>query len=341
MKQRYLELDAIRGIAALMVVFFHYTVRYGQIYGYSVKPFFTFELGKYGVQLFFIVSGFVIFLTLDKTTYAVDFIVSRFSRLYPTYWAAVILTFCVVHLFHLTGREVSFCHALINLTMFQRWFNVSNVDGVYWTLAVELSFYLIMYVLFITKQIKRIDIVIVFWLFLIFLTHFLEVNKAVHIPIIVKSLLLLDYGNLFIAGIIFYKIKHKTNIFNCLILLISLLAEFYLHGKLVWLVAGYFFVFYLFSRGRLNFLSIKPLIYLGNISYSLYLIHQNIGYVVIRNLDAHDLMNSVSVVIVPLAVSIVIAGLMQAYIEQPALKLIRSKWAQCFIRDSLLEKALN
>ena len=50
MKQRYLELDAIRGIAALMVVFFHYTVRYGQIYGYSVKPFFTFVVSIKGVR---------------------------------------------------------------------------------------------------------------------------------------------------------------------------------------------------------------------------------------------------------------------------------------------------
>jgi len=61
MKQRYYELDAIRGIAALMVVLFHYTVGYGQIYGYSIDPAFTFELGKYGVLLFFMVSGFVIF----------------------------------------------------------------------------------------------------------------------------------------------------------------------------------------------------------------------------------------------------------------------------------------
>ena len=52
MKQRYSELDAIRGIAVLMVALFHYSVRYGQIYGYSVEPEFSFNLGEYGVQLF-------------------------------------------------------------------------------------------------------------------------------------------------------------------------------------------------------------------------------------------------------------------------------------------------
>ena len=156
---RYTELDALRGIAALMVVFFHYSVRYGQIYGYPVDTVFHFNIGQYGVQLFFIISGFVIFLTLDKTSFAVDFLVSRFSRLYPAYWIAITLTFLIVTIFSLPGREVSIKIAIINLTMFQKWLGVADVDGVYWTLAVELSFYFIMFLLFTTKQINRIDFI--------------------------------------------------------------------------------------------------------------------------------------------------------------------------------------
>jgi peptidoglycan/LPS O-acetylase OafA/YrhL len=112
MNQRYSELDAIRGVAVIMVVVYHYSVRYG----YPIEPVFSFGLGKYGVELFFIVSGFVIFLTLDKTTHALDFIVSRFSRLYPAYWIGVTLTFSVVYIYSLDGREVNFQSALINLT---------------------------------------------------------------------------------------------------------------------------------------------------------------------------------------------------------------------------------
>ena len=143
MNQRYSELDAIRGIAALMVVIFHYSIRYGELYGYAVAPAFGFEWGRYGVQLFFIVSGFVIFLTLDKKPHTADFIISRFSRLYPAYWVAVVITFSFVYFFPLPGREVDIKTAIINLTMVQQWVGVANVDGVYWTLSLELSFYFI------------------------------------------------------------------------------------------------------------------------------------------------------------------------------------------------------
>lgn len=79
------------------------------------------------------------FLTLDKTVHTVDFVVSRFFRLYPAYWSAVIITFSVIYVFSLPGREVNIDSALINLTMIQTWLRVDNVDGVYWTLAVEQS----------------------------------------------------------------------------------------------------------------------------------------------------------------------------------------------------------
>ena len=338
MKQRYSELDAIRGIAVLMVALFHYSVRYGQIYGYSVEPEFSFNLGEYGVQLFFIISGFVIYLTLDKTAHAVDFVVARFSRLYPAYWFAVIITFAVVYSFHLSGREVDIQSALLNLTMIQKWLRVGNVDGVYWTLAVELSFYVVMYFLFITKQIKRIDFISAVWLFIIIISRFLEENHIIQIHWAIKLLLLLDYGNLFIAGIMFYKIMHKGSFFNYMMLLISLVSEYYLYGKLVLLIAIYLFLFFLFAKGYLKILSFKPLIYLGTISYSLYLIHQNIGYVIIRELQSHDMTNPVSIIVVPLVVSATLAALMQKYIEKPSLTLIRDKWRESSLRKHLINE---
>jgi peptidoglycan/LPS O-acetylase OafA/YrhL len=116
MNQRYSELDTIRGIAALMVVLYHYSVRYE----YPVNPLISFDIGKYGVQLFFIVSGFVIILTLNKTAHAIDFIVFRFSRLYPAYWVAIIVTFSTAYLFTLPGREVGIDASIINLSMIQQ-----------------------------------------------------------------------------------------------------------------------------------------------------------------------------------------------------------------------------
>jgi peptidoglycan/LPS O-acetylase OafA/YrhL len=82
---RLQELDALRGIAVILVVFMHITIENDQ-----AKD--IFELGVTGVDLFFVISGFVILLTLEKTKSWQDFVISRFSRLYPAYWVSVTTT---------------------------------------------------------------------------------------------------------------------------------------------------------------------------------------------------------------------------------------------------------
>src|SRR4030095_2287642 len=90
-KIRIGELDALRGLAALAVMIFHYTGHYGKNVGHVDRPLLELALGNYGVQLFFMISGFVIFMTIEKTRTAMDFVVTRFSRLYPAYWASLLI----------------------------------------------------------------------------------------------------------------------------------------------------------------------------------------------------------------------------------------------------------
>ena len=73
----------LAGLAALAVVLFHYTVRYDELFTYASPPLFRATQGFYGVEFFFGISGFVIFMTLDRSRRAMDFVVSRFSRLWP------------------------------------------------------------------------------------------------------------------------------------------------------------------------------------------------------------------------------------------------------------------
>lgn len=86
--KRDLVLDALRGIAAVLVVLFHLKMDTG-------NPDYGLHLGMTGVDLFFLISGFVIFMTLRKTSSSNDFVISRFIRLYPTYWACVSFTFAI------------------------------------------------------------------------------------------------------------------------------------------------------------------------------------------------------------------------------------------------------
>lgn len=116
-KKRFLELDALRRIAALAVVFYHLTTRYNEIYGHEHMTF-SVDYGFVGVQIFFILSGFVIYMSLEKVSSLKDFIKRRIKRLYPVYWVAVVTTFIVVSIFGLSGREVSLLSMFGNFLMF-------------------------------------------------------------------------------------------------------------------------------------------------------------------------------------------------------------------------------
>lgn len=139
-RRRLWVLDGLRGLAALAVVAYHYLNRGPNLY-HELGPSHAWIMwGQYGVQLFFIISGFVIFDSAREST-TWRFSANRVIRLYPAYWLAVILTFTVVTSFGLPGRETTLPVALFNLTMLPGFFGIPYVDGAYWTLAVELTFY--------------------------------------------------------------------------------------------------------------------------------------------------------------------------------------------------------
>src|ERR1043166_3463819 len=101
--------DALRGVAALAVVLYHYTQRYGELaehgktdaafagqYPSTGTVWFHVPWGHFGVQLFFMISGFVILMTVMKVRSVGEFAVLRLARLYPAYWVACGLTFGIV-----------------------------------------------------------------------------------------------------------------------------------------------------------------------------------------------------------------------------------------------------
>lgn len=326
---RFLELDVLRGLAALAVVFYHYTTRFNEIYGHAGELWFEFPLGLYGVHLFFIISGFVIFMTLERTRASLDFVVSRFSRLYPAYWTALILTFAVVSLATLPGRQVRVSDAVINLSMVQFWFQVPHVDPVYWTLSIELSFYVIMLALYQAKLLLRIEGIAAGWLLLILLAVIAKRSFGVSVPDQIKVSLLLDYANLFIAGMMFYlMMKQGESMKRWLLIASCLLVQWVVSsGELTLIVGGFFIIFYLAVKGYLSFIVWRPLVFLGAISYSLYLVHQNIGYVIIRALNQHGVNPNVSIVIA-MSLTVGLASAITLTVEQPMLRAIRTGYGK-------------
>ena len=85
------SLDALRSLAAVAVVVYHYTHAFDQSQYFPGYPpaWFSFGAGRYGVQMFFVISGFVILMTIGRVKGVGDFAYARFSRLYPPYWASL------------------------------------------------------------------------------------------------------------------------------------------------------------------------------------------------------------------------------------------------------------
>lgn len=324
-KNRLIVLDALRGLAALSVVLFHYSHQYYVLFPEKYNFIFDFDLGYFGVQVFFVISGFVIFMTLNKTERPRDFFVSRIARLYPVYWSAVIVTFIIVLIFGLDGQEVSFSDFFFNFLMIHNLFNIPNVDGVYWTLLYEIKFYFLMFVVYYFTLLKRIDY-ISFIMILLTVSHYYFAIDSFPLKIF-YYLFILKYLSFFIAGIMFYKIYDQSaNLFTYIVLICSLISNIVIvqneYEKVI-LTLILYPVFFFLVKNKLNFLAIKPLVYLGTISYSLYLVHQNIGYVIIKFGFLYDI-NIEIITLLAFIISLLLATVMTFFIEQPALNKIRT-----------------
>jgi len=326
---RIVQLDALRGLAAMAVVLFHFTTKFRELYAPSAELPFEVSWGHYGVNLFFIISGFVIFMTLSRSRDWRDFVVSRFSRLYPAYWFAVALTFTVVAWLGLPGKEVGLADAVLNLLMFQSWLKVPSVDGVYWTLLIELHFYVLALLLFVFNRIHQW----VRWIWLLFLlrlTYRLSSQfLGVDLPYIIQLALILDYIPWFALGISAYFLVERTSYDqrSVWITVVGALALILLAGgwKLLLIAMACFAAVLLAARGRLVGSGHPILVWLGAISYTLYLLHENIGWAVMRQMSIAGFDYTIFMPLVLILV-LALAWATTVFVERPSMSWIRIRY---------------
>lgn len=324
---RVKEIDGLRGLAVLLVVIFHYTYKYNQIYGHSFEPSHYFEYARFGVQLFFIISGFVIFYSLSSKSCILSFGYSRFKRLYPTYWFSLVLVYFVVCYFGLDGRTVEFGDFAYNFLMFHEYLGVPHVDGVYWSLTVELTFYLIISIAFF-KLNEQIDTVLIIWVCLSLFTYAPLVDESLILKVF-RKVLILKYISYFAIGIVLYRLyelksvnKQQCRYKLILILPLSLFA-IYLNDGVHFLLFTIFALLVLLSLLLIEckmtkiisgVLNAKALTYFGTISYSLYLVHQNIGYVLLNFLYSMNIYPLLSIMLTLLFI-VLLSHLIYQYVE--------------------------
>ena len=327
-RKRLIELDALRGIAALSVVFFHYSTHYAKLYSHTQPWPFDFWIGRYGVELFFMISGYVIFLTLDRTQTPQAFIVSRFSRLYPTYWVAVILTYSITSALSLPGWQISFPDALLNLTMVQELAAKPHVDDVYWTLHRELGFYVLTGTLFYTPARKFIVYIIA--LLIVFNTVVVYFDALYRIPGLWRLYAVFPIAqlHLFSLGIALY-LLHKAALRRWQFYLVAAIclanADVAIDITHASILALLFAGLYLSLHVQPKFLHHPYLLFFGAISYPLYLVHNNIGSATIHFLEGNGA-HAATAVFSALVLSLAMATMLNKFVEQPGLKWIRGRY---------------
>ena len=158
-------LDALRGIAALTVVLYHFTLGYQDVLRqHRLGLLFVVSNGHFAVNLFFIISGFVIFMTLESSAGAADFAVSRFARLWPPYMACAALTGSVILFQHFNPLKLTVRDALLNALMMNRALAIVSIDPSYWTLTFEVLFYAGAAVTFFVLRVRRMEWACLAWL---------------------------------------------------------------------------------------------------------------------------------------------------------------------------------
>ena len=308
---------------------FHCTTQYDRLFGYASPPAIALPWGHYGVNLFFMISGFVIFMTLHRIERPLDFIVSRFSRLFPVYWVAVALTFLLTHALGLPGKTVGIGTAAMNLFMIHGLFKVPHVDSVYWTLEIELLFYAWALLLYLLGRLDKVHLALAALLALRLVYFLADTLAGVDLSWTISHLLILPFIAWFVCGIMIYRLTQFPEDAprkDLGVLLAAIVLLGIVDGPAIALLAGSLSaLLWAAAKGKLPILANPVLAWLGAISYTLYLLHENIGWGLIMQAQKAGIGTNLSILIAIVLV-LILATVLTRLIERPAMKWIRERY---------------
>lgn len=270
----YSGINLLRGFAALAVCCFHFSNGNGQLLENTDWVKRIGSVGYLGVELFFVISGFVITLSMYNSGYQLKkfplFFLKRLTRLEPPYILSIpiicALNFTSSFSSHFQGASfaIDYCQLLLHLGYLIPFSPYNWLNPVYWSLGIEFQFYILIGLLFpFIFTPNRTIFAVIFTLF------------AVGYILVPYESSIFHYGLYFVLGFLFAKLEFrqfKEPLFYFYIA--ATLSCLGLKGDInmfsIGLLSFLFFHFYKHSRN-------KVLDFIGNISYSLYLLHVPIG----------------------------------------------------------------
>ncbi len=294
------------------------------------------QFGEFGVALFFLISGFLIPLSLER--YGVlPFLIGRFFRIWPLYIAGLSVT-----LLFLYGLSVylertfpfSLSQMLVQSAIFLRdWLHYPNIDGIVWTLEIEIKFYLFMAIWFgVTKKLdyqKIVFFMIILCLAIIILRplkSFMFYNvKPLYYMFTVISFNAAMISYMLCGTALYMVLQKRLSVREILPFLVVLMACFVgtwvlgFYGAGRYAIPQYFMALAVFAACfafRDYFRPNRLLDWLANISYPLYVVHAAAGYTIIYLLVAHGWPESISLALAVLF-AFTMATLLHHLVEHP------------------------
>ncbi len=310
---------------------YHFLVDNRGMWGANAKTLFgehlvsPFRYGWLGVEFFFVISGFVICMSAWGRPLS-KFFTSRVVRLMPAYLFAMLLTAAVLTLWPMASRPIQLRQVLLNTAMLNEFFHVPGVDNVYWTLFVELKFYIVFAVLVaFGLTYKRVFAFCAVWALAALYSHYLG-------PAAVLQLTEAGYAPYFIFGIGLYLLyRNGPNLLVFGLVLVSLIlcvATLELHVKphntkfvaISYQTATLIFLFFglvmiAVSLHWFTWLRWRGLVVVGALTYPLYLLHNQLSRVIVSRL--RDTVHHVLLLALLLTVMLLLAYAVHRIVERP------------------------
>lgn len=284
------SLNALRGIAALLVAIGHLILMSsGCIPGSALFYFATF-MGSFGVGSFFLLSGFVIFLSLEKTS-SLEFLWHRILRVYPVIVVAVTIRLASKIMMGERAFDMASLKLyLANISLFGNMviFGENNIEPIVWSLAIEMKFYIIMAIVF---ALSRLPLKLPLVPLLVGVSVLLGVASLLAPPFtkpfnIDLALALSSLPVLFIGtatSLYYRKLISLQKFLGMSVLLLAVLSfapmtdnVSFAKNFTAWILAGLLFWGCLYSARVQALLDKRWLMLLGAISYPLYAIHTTV-----------------------------------------------------------------
>ncbi len=332
---RLAYLDGMRGVAILLVLLFHAFARWPDLvpYGDQYQSVPLFRVGFIGVNLFFIISGFVILMTLEKCASFKIFFARRWLRLFPAMLICSAIIFATAPLFperplgQPMWRDLLPGMTFIDPAIWQKLIGGSQgaLEGAFWSLYVEMKFYVVFGLIYFVlgRAIAVWGLIILFVLSIA--THLLTGSSSL-LVVLGKGLGLLgaEYYGWFAAGALFFlyvRDKRLVWLVSGLGLGFASAAEMGgIETQIAAVLVTVLFAAALVSDSVQSVLSWKWLLIVGFASYPLYLLHENVMIATIIKLGvAAPSLPMFLYPILPIAALMILAWIVAAHLE-PRLK---------------------